>query len=106
MVILNSKDGVTTVPEMAVGTRFKIKDWVNGLNASDFPGGKIPNIEFEVMESFPDETGDVPCHCESHQCAFDVICGNAIECLCSSAERRDGKNVRYVEFIDGQEYHF
>ena len=102
MVVLNSKDGVTNVPEMAVGTRFKIKDWFNGI---DFPKGK-PNVEFEVMEALPDETGFVPCHCEAHQCAFDGICGNAIDCPCGANERQDGKSVRYVEFIDGQEYHW
>lgn len=102
MVILSSENGVTTVPEMAVGTRFKIKDW---LNSADFPKGK-PNVEFEVMEALPDETGYVPCHCEAHQCVFDGICGNAIDCPCGANERRDGKSVRYVEFIDGQEYHF
>lgn len=102
MVVLNSKDGVTTVPEMPIGTRFKIKDWLNGI---DFPKGK-PNVEFEVMEALPDETGYVPCHCDAHQCAFDGICGNAIDCPCGATERQDGKSVRYVEFIDGQEYHW
>lgn len=103
MIILKSDNGITNVPEMPIGTRFKIKDWVNGL---DFPEGKIPNVEFEVMEAFPDETGYVPCHCEAHQCAFDGICGNAIDCPCGVNERHDGKSIRYVEFIDGQEYHF
>lgn len=103
MIILNSENGVTVVPEMPIGTRFKIKDW---LLETDYPEGTMPNIEFEVMEAFPDETGDVPCHCDAHQCAFDCICGASIECPCSAHERKDGKNVRYIEYCDGREYHW
>ncbi|MBR4591247.1 MAG: hypothetical protein IKO36_11425 [Bacteroidaceae bacterium] len=104
MIVLKSKNGITVVPEMPIGTRFKIKDWLNGM---PFPAEKrLPKIEFEVTESFPDETGDVPCNSEMHQCAFYGLCGGVIDCICLAKERKDGKSVRYVEFIDGQEYHF
>ena len=103
MIILQSENGITRVPEMEPGTRFKINDW---FDENDFTDGNMPNIEFEVIEAFPDETGYVPCHCEVHQCAFDGLCSGSIDCCCGADERQDGKNVRYVEFINGQEYHF
>jgi hypothetical protein len=102
MTEFDESNGVIVIPELQVGTRFKIKNWVK---ESDFPEGN-PTVEFEVMEALPDDTGYVPCHCESHQCAFDGLCGASIECPCSARERKDGKNVRYVEFINGEEYNF
>lgn len=102
MITLKQKEGVITVPELPVGTRFKIDGWVD---QNDFPEGE-PDVEFEVMESFPDETGCVPCDSDSHQCAFQCICGWHIDCVCGAADRKDGKNVKYVEFINGKEYHF
>lgn len=102
MIEFEERNGVIVIPELQVGTRFKIKNWAK---ESDFPEGVL-TIEFEVTEALPDETGYVPCHGESHQCALDGLCGASIECLCSARERKDGKNVRYVEFINGEEYHF
>lgn len=102
MITLKQEEGVITVPELSVGTRFRIDGWIDKEN---FPNEE-PVVEFEVMESFPDETGDVPCHCDAHQCAFDCMCGGLIDCVCNAADRKDGKNVRYVEYIDGREYHW
>ena len=87
------------IPELPVGTRFKLNGWVD---PKDFPDGE-PDVVFEVMEAKPDTTGDIPCCSDEHRCAFADICNLIQSCPCTEIEREDGYNVRYIEFVNGEE---
>ena len=95
MITYEAEDGIVKIPELPVGTEFKVGQYFS----------KEYESVIKVMENPPDETGDIPC-CGEHHCAFYMLCDKCIDCPCSAQDRKDGKSVVYVQFINGEEMFF
>ena len=94
MTTYEMENGIVRIPELPVGTEFKVGNYFSNLKEYD--------SVIKVMENHPDSTGDCPC-CGEHDCAFYMLCDKCIDCPCSAQDRKDGKNVVYVQFINGEE---